>query len=72
MGDDRSCNMKGMGIVPIKYDRMMQELREVRYVPQLKKNLIFVGALEVLGLKISVRDGILKMTRGSMVVLKNV
>ena len=39
----------------------------MRYVPQLKRNLISVGALETLGLV-----SILKMTKGSMVVLKAV
>ena len=36
------------------------------------KNLISVGALETLGLEVSIRDGVLKMTKGSMVVLKGV
>jgi len=38
----------------------------------VKKNLISVGALEALGHEVSVRYGVLKMTRGSMVVLKGV
>jgi len=58
MGDDLSCNIEGIGTVLIKvFDGMMRELREVRYVPQ------------ALGFEISVRDGVLKMTRGSMVVI---
>jgi len=44
----------------------------VRYVPQLKRNLISVGALETLGLVVSIRDGVLKMTKDSMVVMKGV
>ena len=44
----------------------------MRYVPQLKRNLISVGALEALGLVISVRDGVLKMIKGLMVVMKGV
>ena len=44
----------------------------MRYVPQLKKNLIFVGALEALGLVVSIQDGVLKMTKGSMVVMKGI
>ena len=44
----------------------------MRYVSQLKRNLISVGTLEALGHGVSVRDGILKMTRGSMVVLRGV
>ena len=45
---------------------------EVRYVPQLKRNLISVGVVETLGLVVSIKDGVLKMTKGSMVVLKAV
>ena len=52
------------------FDGMVWELKKVRYVPQLKMNLISVGALKVLGHGVSIRDGILKMTRGSMVVLR--
>ena len=69
MGDDRPCNMEGIGTVQIKiFDGMIRELKEVRYLPQLKRNLISVGALKTLGLEVSIKDGILKMTKGSMVV----
>ena len=44
----------------------------MRYVPQLKMNFISVGALKTLGLEVSIRDGVLKMTKSSMVVLKGV
>jgi len=71
MGDDRPCNMKGIGTVQIKkFDGMVRELKKVSYVSQVKKNLISVGALEVLGNAVYIRDGILKITRGSMVVMK--
>ena len=73
MGDDHPCNVEGMGTVHIKmFDGIVRELKEVRYVPQLKRNLISVGALEALGLVVSIRDGVLKMTKGSMVVMKGV
>ena len=73
MGDDHPCNIEGMGTVCIKmFDRIVRELKEVRYVPQLKRNLISVGALEALGLVISIRDGVLKMIKGSMVVIKGI
>jgi len=73
MGDDRPCNMEGIRTVQIKmFDGIIRELKEVRYVPQLKRNLISVGALKTLGFEVSIKDGILKMTKGSMVVLKSV
>jgi len=52
------------------FDGMVWKLKEVRYVPQVKMNLISVGTLEALGHGVSDRDDVLKMTRGSMVVLK--
>ena len=71
MGDDHSCIMEGVGTIQIKmFDGMVRELKEVRYVPQLKRNLIYVGALEALGLVVSIKEGVLKITKGSMVVLK--
>ena len=54
------------------FDGMVRELKDVRYVPQLKRNLISVGALKALGLEVSIRNGVLKMVKGSMVVLKGV
>ena len=51
---------------------MVRELKKVRYAPQVKKNLISVGTLESLSHAVSVRDGVLKITRGSMVVMKGV
>ena len=73
MGNDHPCNIEGMGTVRIKKeDGIVRELKEVRYVPQLKSNLISVDALEALGLVISIRDGVLKMIKGSMVVMKGV
>ena len=72
MGDDHLCKVEGIGTVRIKmFDMMAQELKEVRYVPQVKMNLISVGTLKALGHGVSIRD-VLKMTRGLMVVLKGV
>ena len=73
MDDDRPRNMEGICTVHIKmFDGMVRELKDVSYVPQLKRNLISVGALKALGLEISIRDGVLKMVKGSIVVLKGV
>ena len=55
--------MEGIGTVQIKmFDGMVWELKRVKYVPQLKKNLISVGTLEALGHGVSIRDEFLKMT----------
>jgi len=42
-----TCQIEGICTVHIKlFDEMVRELKDVRYIPQLKKNLILVGALE--------------------------
>ena len=73
MGDDRPCNMEGICIVQIKiFDGMVRELKKVRYVPQLKRNLISVGALKTLGLEVAIRNDVFKMIKDSIVILKGV
>jgi len=73
MGDDHPCTMEGVGTIQIKmFDGMVRKLKEVRYLPELKRNLISVGALETLGFMVSIKDEVFMMTKGSMVVLKAV
>jgi len=50
----------------------MRELKEVRYVPRMTKNLISVGALEAEGLRKTLGEGVLKMCSGSLIVLKEI
>ena len=53
------------------FDGIVPKLKDTRYVPQLKRNFISVDTLEVLGLEVSIRDGVLKMIKDSMNVLKH-
>ena len=51
MGDDHPFHMEKIGTVFVKmFDGMVRELKEVSYVPQLKRNFISVGSLKTLGL----------------------
>ena len=53
MGDDHPCNVRGIDKVCIKiFDGKIRELQNVRNVSQLKRNLISVGVLKILGLEI--------------------
>jgi len=76
MGDDHTCNMGGVSMILINmFNEMVREQKDVRYIPQIKKNLISVGALEAQGLEFTGRDGVLKVLKvlkGSMVMLKGV
>ena len=42
----------------------------MRYIPQLMKNIISVGALEVQDLRETLGEDIIKMFNGSLIVLK--
>ena len=73
MGIDHPCNVEGIATVNVKiFNGVVWEFKEVRYAPQLKMNLILVGTLETLCLMVSIWDGVLKMTKGSMVVMKGI
>ena len=65
--------MNVIGTIRIKmFDGEIRDLTKVRYVPQTKKNSISIGAVESKGLKVTLKNGILKVTKGSMVVMKGV
>ena len=53
-------------------DGSTRVLTDVRYVPSLKKNLISLGVLESKGLVVTMRDGILKVISGVLVIMKGI
>lgn len=54
------------------HDGAGRTLRNVRHVPNLRKNLISLGVLEENGCKIILENGVLKVVCGSLVVMKGV
>jgi len=65
--------MDGIGTIRIKmFDDVLKKLSKVRYVSQMKKSIISVGAVESKGLKGTLENGNLKVTKGSMVVMKGI
>ena len=63
----------GICIILIKmFNGMVRELKDVRYIPQLKNNLISIGALKAHGLKKNLRNNVLKMLKGLMAILKRI
>ena len=71
MGNNAVCKVVGKGTIRIKmYDGIVRTLTNVRHVPDLKKNLISLGTLESIGCRYSGGDGVLKITRGALVVMK--
>ena len=70
LGDDRACQVVGSGTVTLKLSNgMVVDLKNVRYIPKLKKSLMSLGLFEKTGYKVVLWDGKAKVSKGSMVVL---
>ena len=71
MGNDHVCRTEGIGTVKLKlHDGVVRTLMEIRYIPDLKKNLISLGSLDSNGCKIVLESGMLKVTSGVLVLMK--
>ena len=73
MGDDSTCSMDEVGTILIKmFNELVRGLKDMIYVLRMKKNFILIEASEAQSLEFSDRDGVLKMLKGYMVVLKGI
>jgi hypothetical protein len=71
LGDDARCKIVGIGKVKIKQRNGNQWLlKEVRHVPDLRKNLISTGQLESEGCISIFIDKMWKVIKGSLVIAK--
>ena len=61
----------GIGSIKIEmHDSIIKTLSNVWYVPDLKKNLISLGTLDSNGYKFSAEGRVLRVSKGSLVVMK--
>jgi transposase InsO family protein len=71
MSDNSPCTVVSMGTVQIKmFDGVVRTSTEVQHVPSMSRNLISLSTLDMKGYKYTTDDGILKVTKGSLVVIK--
>ena len=71
MGNDHALEITGIGTIKMKmYDGTIRTIQEVRYVKGLKKNLLSLGQLDNRGCKTHVENGIMKIMKGALVVMK--
>ncbi|GKC60123.1 retrotransposon protein, putative, ty1-copia subclass [Tanacetum coccineum] len=70
LGDNRECKIRGIGKVRVQLrDGLSFVLHNVRYIPELKINLISLGTLKKEGFTIKLQSGKVKVINGSGVVL---
>ncbi|XP_024030318.1 uncharacterized protein LOC112094206 [Morus notabilis] len=68
-----SCTVYGIGSIRLKmWDGTEKVLQEVRYIPNLKRNLISLSSLDQKGYCYKAKDGVLKVIKGALLVMKGV
>ena len=71
MSNNVSCKVADIGTVCIKmFDRVVRTLGDVRHVSDLKRNLISLSTLDAKGYKYTSERGVLKISKGAIVVMK--
>nr|GEW71538.1 putative reverse transcriptase domain, ribonuclease H-like domain, aspartic peptidase domain protein [Tanacetum cinerariifolium] len=70
LGDNRKWKIGGIGKVRVQLkDRSSFMLHNIRYIPELKRNLISLGTLKKERYTVKLQSGKIKVVNGSMVVL---
>nr|GFA45309.1 zinc finger, CCHC-type [Tanacetum cinerariifolium] len=70
LGDNRECKIRGISKVRLQLkDGLSFMLHNVRYIPELKRNLISLGTLEKEGYTVKLQSGKIKVINGSMIFL---
>ncbi|KAH9652997.1 hypothetical protein KPL70_027263 [Citrus sinensis] len=73
VGNDAICRVIGIGVIKLKlHDNSILELKQVRHVPDLKRNLISLGMLDQIGCVVKVQQGIMSVVKGSLVLLRGI
>lgn len=73
MGNNHTCRVIGIGSVSLKMkDGSVKLLRNVRHVPNLKRNLISLGMLDSIGCTYGGSDGTIEVKKDSKTVLTGI
>lgn len=68
LGNHQECSIKGIGSVLVKmFDNQVRELSSVRYVPDLKRNLISLGVFDKAEYICKLENDSMKIIKGAMV-----
>ncbi|KAG8501656.1 hypothetical protein CXB51_004770 [Gossypium anomalum] len=71
MRNNASYKIIGVGTIKVKmFDGVVRTLSDVRHVPELKRNLILLSTLDSKGYRYTAESWVLKISKGSLVVMK--
>ncbi|KAH9717011.1 hypothetical protein KPL71_021670 [Citrus sinensis] len=72
-GNNLACKIAGIGTVSLKmYDGMTRDLKQVRFVPDLRRNLISLGMIDQLGCSIKAENGQIEIIENGVVIMKGI
>jgi hypothetical protein len=72
MGDNTMCEVIGYGSAQFRmHDGMIHTLTNVRHIPTMSRNLISLSTLDLKGYKYSASGGVLKVSKGSLIIMKS-
>ncbi|KAH9770104.1 hypothetical protein KPL71_012259 [Citrus sinensis] len=71
MGSNSMCKVVGIETISLRmFDGVVRELTQVKFVPELKRNLISIGMLDQTCCVIKAEKSVLRVIKGSMVIMK--
>ena len=69
--NNKACKITGKCTIKIRmFDGYDRYLKNVRYDPDLRRNLIYLGVLDSLGYVTNIESGNMRISKGAMVVMK--
>ena len=73
LGNNKACKVIGIGTIRLKLnDGIERVLQGVKHVPELKRNLISLGMLDENGYSVKLELRSLRLSNGSLIVMKGV
>lgn len=71
LGNNETCQVKGVGSIRMKFSTSLDRIiTNVRYVPEIKRNLLSCGMLDKGGYEFEGKNGTLKVLLGSILIMK--
>lgn len=71
MRNDHALEINGIGFIRLRiFDGTIYIVQGLRYLKGLKKNILFLGQLGDLGYKTYIKEEILKIIKGMLIVMK--
>jgi hypothetical protein len=71
MGNNIACKIISKSTIRIKmHDDIVSILNDVKYVSDLKKNIISLGTLESIGCKFEVSGRVMEVSNGFLIIIK--